>query len=126
MSGETNAGELVDRLRADAGDALRYVAVYDVDGYEPAYVRRDVDRQRDEAIFDDLFEELVYEGAGREYVEEKLASGRLGCIVHAFEDVYVCNFVRDDGGFVVTLDPGTDVRLGEFVETYRTFGSPPR
>lgn len=126
MSHELDAESLVAQLREDAGDALRYVALYDTAGYEAVYVRRDVDRRRaDRRIFDELFEELLYEGTSREYIEEKLDSGSLGCVVHAFEEVYVCNFLREDEtGFVVTLDPGTDVRLGAFVERYETFGRP--
>lgn len=108
-------------LREEVDDALRVVATYSRDGYDPHYVRGDVEPRVAEHG-DDVHEDLVLQGLGREGLESVFDAGSLHCSVHRFDEVTVFHFVDDDyTGLFVSLDSGAGVNLTRFAERCREF-----
>ena len=113
----TDRESLLRELRAAIGDALRVVATYDRDGYDPVYVRENVADRVDERA-DAVHEELVLQGIGQEYLEDLFGAGELQCSMHRFEDLTAFHFVAaEHTGLFVSLDSGADISLASFAGT---------
>ncbi len=110
-------GALVAALREQAGDALRVVATYDRDGYDPVYVRDDVEGHlADQA--ERVHDELVLQGLGRGHLEDLFAAGDLQCSIHRFDDLTAFHFaVGEFSGLFVSVDSEADLPLATFAET---------
>jgi hypothetical protein len=108
---------LLDALQAQAGEALRVVATYDRDGYDAFYVRDDAAARVSERA-DDVHEELVLQGIGRDYLEDLFDAGDLSCSMHRFEEVTAFHFAADEyTGLFVSVDSEAEVELAAFSET---------
>jgi hypothetical protein len=101
--------ELVADLEAVTGDALRSVATYDEDGYDILYLREGLaDRAAD--VAEEIHQNLVLEGIGKEYLEDLFAAGDLHCTLHQFEELRAYHFVTDQfEGVFVGVDTGAAV-----------------
>lgn len=111
---------LVTDLREQVGDDLRVVAEYDAEGYDAFYVRGDV-TPRLERIADELHEDLVLQGIGRERLEDLFDAGDLHCSMHRFDDLMAFHFLSAAyTGLFVSVDPGMDVPLAPFAGTCTT------
>jgi len=112
----TDREALLDSLRAEAGDALRVVATYDREGYEPVYVRDDLTARltnRADAVHD----ELVLQGIGRGHLEDLFGAGDLQCSMHRFEGLTAFHFTAAEfTGLFVSLDSDADIQLASFTE----------
>jgi hypothetical protein len=112
----TDRQALVDSLRAEAGDALRVIAVYDREGYAPVYVRDDVSERMTKRA-DAVHDELVLQGIGRGHLEDLFAAGELECSMHRFEELTAFHFAAGEfTGLFVSLDHDADVSLVSFAE----------
>lgn len=106
-------------LQGEVDDALRVIATYSRDGYDPHYVRADVEARVAERG-DDIHDDLVLQGIGREGLESLFDAGSLHCSVHRFDEVTVFHFVDEDyTGLFVSLDSDADVNLPRFAERCR-------
>jgi len=102
--------KLVAGLRSIAGEELRSVAVYDEDGYEFLYLRDELD-DRATAISDEIYQNLVLEGIGKEYLEELFDAGTLCCTLHEFETLRSYHFVtKQFEGLFISVDTESQVR----------------
>jgi len=112
---------LLGELRATAGEALRVVATYDRDGYDPVYVREDVS-ERLGGRADAVHEELVLQGIGREYLEDLFDAGDLQCSMHRFDELTAFHFVAAEyTGLFVSVDSDAEVSLASFAETCKRY-----
>ncbi|WP_251341644.1 hypothetical protein [Haloplanus halophilus] len=109
-----NRDELVADLRATADGGLRVVAEYDSEGYDAFYVRDDVaPRLADRA--DEIHDDLVLQGIGREHLERLFDAGSLHCSMHRFDEVTAFHFVAAaHTGLFVSVDSDADVPLSSF------------
>ena len=112
----TDRESLLRELRAAIGDALRVVATYDRNGYDPVYVRENVaDRVNERA--DAVHEELVLQGIGQEYLEDLFGAGDLQCSMHRFDELTAFHFAAaEHTGLFISLDSGADISLASFAE----------
>jgi len=107
---------LVDALGDLVGAGLRVVASYDRDGYDPLFVRSDVDF-RIEELGEGVHEDLILQGLGREQLELLFDAGSLDCSMHRFEEMTAFQFPTGDyRGVFVSVDPDVDVPLVSFVD----------
>jgi len=115
--GIDDEGALVEALRAIAEDALRVVATYDPDGYDPIYVASGAeDRVRSQG--ERVHEELVLQGLGRGHLEDLFAAGDLQCSVHRFDGLTAFHFpAAEFSGLFVSVDSEADLPLATFAET---------
>lgn len=100
-----NRDEFVDELQSATGDRLRSVATYDEDGYDFLYLREEL-RDRAENVADDVHQNLVLEGIGKEYLEDRFGAGDLNFTLHEFEELQAYHFVTGEHeGLFVGIDP---------------------
>jgi hypothetical protein len=106
---------------AETGDALRVVATYDREGYDAFHVRDDAAvRVSDRA--DAVHEELVLQGIGRDYLEDRFGAGDLQCSMHRFDEITAFHFAAAEyTGLFVSVDSETDVPLATFSETCKRY-----
>jgi hypothetical protein len=110
-------GALIDSLQAVVEDALRVVATYDREGYDPIYVASGAeDRVRSQA--EQVHDELVLQGLGRGHLEDLFAAGDLHCSIHRFDDLTAFHFASGEfSGLFVSVDSRADLPLATFSET---------
>lgn len=118
MAVEQDSG-LLDALEKTVGSNLRVVAVYDRAGYDVTYTREDVG-QRVKQHAEDVHDELVLQGIGRDHLEDLFRAGDLHCTMHRFDEMMAFHFAQEEyTGLFVSIDSDTSVDLNEFVETVR-------
>ena len=111
----------MDDLLDEVGDALRYVARYDAEGYEQLYVRGDVQERRHRELFDNVYVEARYEGSEKAWLEEQLESGELRSTLHSFDDLLLFNLLHDENvGLLVSVDRDADLSLREFLARFES------
>lgn len=104
----------VATLQADVGDNLRAVAEYDADGYDVFYARDDV-AARLPKVAEEIHEDLILQGIGRERLEDLFDAGDLHCSMHRFDDLTAFHFVAGRyTGLFVSVDSDADVPLKSF------------
>ena len=109
-------GRLVGSLRSITIGSLRVIAAYTDEGYEPLYVRDDVTPRLSE-FADEIHDDLILQGLGREYLEDLFVAGDLHCSVHCFEELTAFHFAGDGfAGLFVSVDAESNVPLTTFVE----------
>ncbi|WP_436908774.1 hypothetical protein [Halosimplex marinum] len=112
-----DADALVAALREVAGDALRVVATYDRDGYDPVYVAPSAE-QRVRSQAERVHDELVLQGLGRGHLEDLFDAGDLQCSIHRFDEVTAFHFASGEfSGLFVSVDSEADLPLATFSET---------
>jgi hypothetical protein len=114
MSGD-GVDTLVGELRDEIGEAVRVVARYNRDGYDALYVRDDV-QGRVDTYGDDVHNDLVLQGVGKERLED-LFGDDLVCSIHRFEELTAFRFVDGDTdfeGLFVSVDSDANVPLATF------------
>lgn len=107
--------QVVDVAHAAAGDALRSVAEYREADYELYFVRDDLDL----AVIDvdEIHQNLVLDGMGREYLEELFDAGDLQCTMHQFDEAQMFHFVfPHNGGLFVSVGADGDVPVRDLVD----------
>ena len=109
----------INAIREVGGDPVRVIAGYDDEGYDVQYVRDDVETKL-RNVAEEIHDELVIQGMGREYLEELFQAGELHCSVHRFDDVTAFHFIDEQfTGLFVSVDSAADVPLATFTDTCR-------
>jgi len=105
---------LVDALQQQVGERLRVVAEYCGSEHEIFYARDDVERRLPYTA-DNVHEELILRGIGRDHLEEIFDAGTLHCSMHRFDELTAFHFLRDDfSGLFVSVDSDAEVDLAAF------------
>jgi hypothetical protein len=111
------SAEDIDAIREVGGDAVRVIAEYDDEGYDVQHLRSDVEA-RVQAVADEIHQDLVIQGMGKEYLEELFQAGELHCSVHRFDDVTAFHFIdKEFTGLFVSVDSDADIPLASFTDT---------
>jgi hypothetical protein len=109
----------INAIREVGGDAVRVIAEYDDEGYDVRYVRDDVEAKLQE-VAEEIHDELVMQGMGKEYLEELFQAGDLHCSVHRFDEVTAFHFSKEEfTGLFVSIDSSSDIPLATFTDTCR-------
>ncbi len=109
----------IDAIRQEANGALRVLATYDREGYDPIYVRGDVE-PKVETVAEEIHDELVIQGMGREYLEQLFEAGELHCSMHRFDEITTFHFLDERfTGLFASIDSGADIRLATFADRCR-------
>ncbi|WP_248897868.1 hypothetical protein [Haloplanus halobius] len=112
--------EFVTALREDVDAGLRVVAEYDADGYDAFYVRDDI-RPRLPDVAEELHEDLVLQGIGRDRLEDLFSAGPLHCSVHRFEELTAFHFTAGEfTGLFVSVDSDAPIPLNSFASTCKS------
>lgn len=112
---------LVQKLQAEAGDALRSVTQYGETDYEMLYLRENVDRIYTSEEIEEIFEDLRLEGWGRETLEDLFNAGHLECSIYGFDQAMMFHFVSNGfEGALVTYDRGAGVDTEEFIQACKS------
>jgi len=115
----TLSGEAVADIRRASEGALRVAATYDREGYDVRYARDDVE-PRIADVADEVHDELVIQGLGREYLESLFDGGGLQCSMHRFDEMTAFHFIEDEfTGLFVSVDSDADLHLATFANTCR-------
>jgi len=100
---------LVADLTSIVGEELRSVATYDEEGYDFLYLRDGLNGRASE-VANDVHQNLILEGIGKEYLEELFGAGELYCTLHEFERMQAYHFVTGEfQGVFVGIDTGAHV-----------------
>lgn len=111
---------LVESLRDEVGNSLRVVAEYDRNGYDVMYARGQVE-ERVRRHADEVHNELVLQGIGREHLEDLFKAGDLHCSMHRFDEITAFHFVQESyTGLFVSIDSDAPVDLNEFSSIVRS------
>jgi hypothetical protein len=109
----------IDAIRQEANGALRVLATYDREGYDPIYVRGDVE-PKVKTVAEEIHDELVIQGMGREYLEQLFEAGELHCSMHRFDEITTFHFLDERfTGLFASIDSGADIRLATFADRCR-------
>lgn len=107
--------QVVDVAHATAGDALRSVAEYREADYELYFVRDDLDLEVIDV--DEIHQNLVLDGMGREYLEDLFDVGDLQCTMHLFDEAQMFHFAfPHNSGLFVSVGADGDVPVRDLVE----------
>jgi hypothetical protein len=69
-------------------------------------------------VADDLHDDLILQGIGRDRLEDVFDAGSLHCSMHRFDDLAAFHFVAGAfSGLFVSVDADADVSLGSFADT---------
>jgi len=110
-------GDVVDHLRAHAGDALQAVLIYDGDEHRDLYRREDAAERHGSELEREVLREVQSDQhrAGEIAPEEPLRA-----TVRVFPSRVIVHLPRDpDSGTVVVLDPAAARNLTDFVADVR-------
>ena len=108
---------LVRELSETVGDSLRCVATYCEREYDLLYIRPDVEASYTSDEVEDVYDDLVLQRVGSDYLEHLFHAGPLQCSVLGFEQATIYNVVGEDyGGLFVSVDADADVQMPAFVE----------
>ncbi|MFW5963502.1 MAG: hypothetical protein ACOCQM_01455 [Natronomonas sp.] len=109
----------INAIREVDKDSVRVIAEYDDAGYDVQYVRDDVEAKIQQ-VAEEIHDELVIQGMGREFLEELFRAGDLRCSVHRFDDVTAFHFLEEQfTGLFVSVDSAADIPLATFTDTCR-------
>jgi len=109
----------INAIREEGKDSVRVIAEYDDAGYDVQYVRDDVEAKM-QTVAEEIHDELVIQGMGREYLEELFQAGNLHCSVHRFDEVTAFHFIEEQfTGLFVSIDSDADIPLATFTDTCR-------
>lgn len=101
------ASRLEEYFADEAGDNLRSIVKYDLDGAEIVYIRDDVAKQYPDEGVKRVIDEARMDSFAAPIYEDNFSEdhGELTCIVQCFENVIEMNFILDDMvGAAVGLD----------------------
>jgi hypothetical protein len=109
----------INTIREVGGDSIRVIAEYDDEGYDVQYVRDDVESKL-QLVADEIHNELVMQGMGKEYLEELFQAGELRCSVHRLDEVTTFHYIDEEfTGVFVSIDSDADVPLATFSDACR-------
>ena len=109
----------INAIREEGKDSVRVIAEYDDAGYDVQYVRDDVEAKM-QTVAEEIHDELVIQGMGREYLEQLFEAGELHCSMHRFDEVTTFHFLDERfTGLFASVDSGADVRLATFADRCR-------
>jgi hypothetical protein len=109
----------INAIREVGDGSVRVIAEYDDEGYDVRYVRDDVEAKLQD-VAEEIHDELVMQGMGKEYLEELFQAGNLHCSVHRFDEVTAFHFSEEEfTGLFVSIDSSSDIPLATFTDTCR-------
>jgi hypothetical protein len=113
-------GNVVDHLRAHAGDALQAVLIYDGDGHRDLYRRDDPVEYHGSELERELLREVQSDLRREADVEVEESDEPLQATVRVFSSRVIVHLPRGpDSGTVVVLDPAAARNLSDFVADVR-------
>lgn len=117
---------LVRELSETVGDALRCVATYEASEYEIIYIRPDVETRYSTDEIERIYDDLVLQNVGADFVQGLFHAGPLRCSILGFERATVFHVVGEPyGGLLVSVDADTAVELPAFLERLKLAGCSP-
>jgi len=113
-------GDVVEHLRAHAGDALKAVIVYDAEGHRDLYRHDDLRDLHGSDLEAEVVSEVRSDERRRETAAAAEYEGELRASVRVFDRRVIVHLPRDaETGTVVVLDPVVARNLAEFVSDVR-------
>lgn len=113
-------GDVVEHLRAHAGETLQAVVIYDGDDHRDLYRRADVSELHGSELEAEVLEEIRADRQRRESTLADRYEGDHRATVRVFDARVLLHLPRDDeSGTVVVLDPAAARNLVTFVEDIR-------
>ena len=108
---------LVRELTETVGDSLRCVATYGERDYDLLYIRPDVEASYTSDEMEEVYDDLILQRVGNDFLEHLFNAGSLQCSALGFEEATIFNVVGDGyGGLFVSVDTDADVEMPAFVE----------
>jgi len=109
----------INTIRDVGGASVRVIAEYDGEGYDVQYVRDDVESKLQQ-VAEEIHNELVMQGLGKEYLEELFQAGDLRCSVHRLAEITTFHYIDEKfTGLFVSIDSDADIPLATFSDACR-------
>ncbi|WP_135665683.1 hypothetical protein [Halorhabdus rudnickae] len=113
--------DVVEHVKAHAGEALEAIVVYDETRHRDIYRREDIDALHDSDLEKEVLEDVRADRRQRESAEASKHEGEHRASAHVFDERVILHLPRDgETGTILILDTTAARNLTEFVADIRS------